>query len=85
MHVNIFFAAIDKSGILRCKDLNHFNTDNKGNINNYLHKAISPISRLKDKDSEFVDSKIQHNYISIYLSNFTAMPHIASFSTGSSK
>ena len=85
MHVNICFADIDKSDISRCKDHNHFNTDNEGNINNYLHKAISPISSLQDKDSEFIDSNIQHNYISIYLSNFTAMPHIASFSTGSSQ
>ena len=61
IHIKRCFAEIHQYHLSRYKEPQIIKAVNKGIINNYFHKMISSISRLKDKSSEVVESNIQRN------------------------
>ena len=61
MHIKICTAPIDKSNLLRNKNLHQIKAAKKGLLNNYSPKMVSSISSLQDKSSESVESN-NHNH-----------------------
>ena len=66
MHINICKASIDQAYLSRYKELQKIKDAKKGLLNDYSQKMISSISRLQDKSSEVVESKIQRNSRGMY-------------------
>ena len=61
MHSKRCTSSIYQSYLSRYKELQKIKADKKGLLNDYSQNIISPITRLQDKSSAFVESNIQRN------------------------